>query len=37
MKDEAIRAAIMNTEKDVEEMKKQLEKIDQRLYDLQNR
>jgi len=37
MKDEAIREAIMNTQSDVEEMKKQLEKIDARLYDLQSK
>ena len=35
MKDEAIREAIMNTQSDVQELKKQLEKIDERLYDLQ--
>jgi len=37
MKDEAVRDAIMNTEKDVEEIKDQLNKIDQRLYELQQR
>jgi tetrahydromethanopterin S-methyltransferase subunit G len=37
MKDEAIRDAIMNTQNDVEEIKKQLDKIDERLYDLQSR
>lgn len=37
MKDEAIRDAIMNTTKDVEEIKQQLNKIDQRLYELQTR
>jgi len=37
MKDEAVRDAIMNTEKDVEEIKAQLNKIDQRLYELQQR
>ena len=37
MKDEAIREAIMNTTKDVEEIKQQLNKIDQRLYELQTR
>ena len=36
MKDEAIRDAIMNTQSDVQELKKQLEKIDERLYDLQS-
>jgi len=37
MKDEAIREAIMNTQSDVQELKKQLEKIDARLYDLQSK
>jgi len=37
MKDEAVRDAIINTEKDVEEIKEQLNKIDQRLYELQQR
>ena len=37
MKDEAVRDAIMNTEKDVEEIKVQLNKIDERLYELQQR
>ncbi len=37
MKDEAVRDAIINTEKDVEEIKAQLNKIDQRLYELQQR
>ena len=37
MKDEAIRDAIMNTQDDVEEMKEQLKKIDERLYELQQR
>ncbi len=37
MKDEAVRDAIMNTEKDVEEIKAQLNKIDERLYELQQR
>ena len=37
MKDEAIRDAIMNTQSDVQELKKQLEKIDERLYDLQSK
>lgn len=37
MKDEAIRDAIINTQDDVEEIKNQLNKIDQRLYELQNR
>ena len=37
MKDEAIRDAIINTQDDVEEIKKQLNKIDERLFDLQKR
>lgn len=37
MKDEAIRDAIINTQDDVEEIKNQLNTIDQRLYELQNR
>lgn len=37
MKDEAIRDAIINTQDDVEEIKNQLNKIDQRLYELQQR
>jgi hypothetical protein len=37
MKDEAIRDAIMNTQGDVEEIKNQLNTIDQRLYELQQR
>lgn len=37
LKDELIRQTIMDTQDDVEEVKKQLEKIDERLYDLQNR
>ena len=37
MKDEAIRDAIINTQDDVEEIKNQLDKIDQRLYELQQR
>ncbi len=37
MKDEAIRDAIINTQDDVEEIKNQLNKIDERLFDLQKR
>jgi hypothetical protein len=37
MKDEAIRDAIINTQGDIEEIKEQLKKIDERLYDLQLR
>lgn len=37
LKDELIRETIMDTEESVEEMKDQLDKIDQRLYDLQQR
>ncbi len=37
MKDEAIRDAIINTQGDVEEIKEQLKKIDERLYELQTR
>jgi uncharacterized coiled-coil protein SlyX len=36
MKDE-IRDAIINTQGDVEEIKEQLKKIDERLFDLQQR
>ena len=35
LKDELIRQTIMDTQEDVEEMKEQLDKIDQRLYELQ--
>ena len=37
MKDEAIRDGIINTQDDVEEIKEQLNKIDERLFDLQKR
>jgi hypothetical protein len=37
MKDEAIRDAIINTQDDVEDIKEQLNKIDERLFDLQKR
>ena len=33
MKDEMIRNTIMNTQKDVEEMKKTLERIEDKLYN----
>ena len=35
LKDELIRQTIMDTQEDVEEMREQLDKIDQRLYELQ--
>tara|TARA_R110000787_G_scaffold208441_1_gene318370 strand:- start:411 stop:722 length:312 start_codon:yes stop_codon:yes gene_type:complete len=37
LKDELIRETIMDTEEAVEEIKEQLDKIDQRLYELQQR
>ena len=37
MKDELIRTTIMDTQDDVEDIKSQLEKIDERLYELQKR
>ena len=37
LKDELIRETIMDTEESVEEIKAQLEKIDERLYELQQR
>ncbi len=37
LKDELVRSTIMDTQDDVEEIKKQLDKIDERLYELQNR
>ena len=37
LKDELIRETIMDTEESVDEIKTQLEKIDQRLYELQQR
>ena len=37
MKDELIRSTIMDTQDDVEDIKTQLEKIDERLYELQKR
>ena len=35
LKDELIRQTIMDTQEDVEAIKEQLEKMDQRLYDIQ--
>ena len=35
LKDELIRQTIMDTQKDVEAMRDQLDKIDERLYDIQ--
>ena len=35
LKDELIRETIMNTQQDVEEMKEKLDKIDERLYEIQ--
>ena len=35
LKEELIRETIMNTQEDVEEIKESLEKIDERLYELQ--
>ena len=37
MKDQMIRNTIMTTQKDVEEIKETIEKIDERLYELQQR
>tara|TARA_R100000152_G_scaffold5686_1_gene2131 strand:- start:209 stop:493 length:285 start_codon:yes stop_codon:yes gene_type:complete len=37
LKDELIRQTIMDTQDDVEEMKEKLDKIDERLYDIQNK
>jgi len=37
LKDELIRETIMNTQEDVQEMKGKLDKIDERLYELQTR
>tara|TARA_R100000734_G_C3295747_1_gene86960 strand:- start:326 stop:607 length:282 start_codon:yes stop_codon:yes gene_type:complete len=37
LKDELIRETIMNTQEDVQEMKGKLDKIDERLYQLQNK
>ena len=35
LKDELIRQTILDTQDDVEEMKEQLDKIDERLYEIQ--
>ena len=35
LKDELIRETIMNTQEDVEEIKEKLDKIDERLYEIQ--
>ena len=35
LKDELIRETIMNTQEDAEEMKEKLDKIDERLYEIQ--
>lgn len=37
LKDELIRQTIMDTQDDVEEMKEKLDKIDERLYEIQQR
>ena len=37
LKDELIRQTILDTQDDVESMKEQLDKIDQRLYDIQSK
>ena len=37
LKDELIRQTIMDTQEDVEEIKETIEKIDERLYELQQR
>ena len=37
LKDELIRQTIMDTQDDVDEIKEKLDKIDQRLFDLQQR
>ena len=37
LKDELIRQTIMDTQEDVEAMREQLDKIDERLYELQQR
>ena len=37
LKDELIRQTIMDTQEDVEAMREQLDKIDERLYDLQKK
>ena len=37
LKDELIRQSIMDTQEDVEEIKETIDKIDQRLYDIQSK
>ena len=37
LKDELVRQTIMDTQDDLEDIKEQLKKIDERLYELQNR
>ena len=37
LKDELIRQTIMDTQEDVEDIKEQLDKIDERLYELQQK
>ena len=37
LKDELIRQTIMDTQEDVEDIKDQLDKIDERLYELQKK
>ena len=37
LKDELIRKTIMDTQEDVEEIKETIDKIDQRLYDIQSK
>tara|TARA_R100000742_G_C4276064_1_gene96899 strand:+ start:1570 stop:1854 length:285 start_codon:yes stop_codon:yes gene_type:complete len=37
LKDELVRQTIMDTQEDVEEIKETLDKIDERLYELQNK
>ena len=37
IKDELIRQTIMDTQEDVEEIKETIDKIDQRLYDIQSK
>ena len=37
LKDELIRQTILDTQEDVEAMREQLDKIDERLYELQKR
>ena len=37
LKDELIRQTIMDTQEDVEEIKETIDKIDERLYDIQSK